>query len=79
MIVAGAYILFLIEFPREGAQITILLEAFWWVVTTVTTVGYGDVVSLFRSYNLSCIRIEHVKNFNEFINIAFNFNLTLFK
>jgi voltage-gated potassium channel Kch len=36
--------IYLIESPHEGAQITNLLDAFWWVSATVTTVGYGDVV-----------------------------------
>ncbi|KAF6247486.1 hypothetical protein C6990_03255 [Nitrosopumilus sp. b3] len=36
--------IFLIESPYEDAQITNLLDAFWWASATVTTVGYGDVV-----------------------------------
>jgi voltage-gated potassium channel len=36
--------IYLIESPHEDAQITNLLDAFWWVSATVTTVGYGDVV-----------------------------------
>ena len=36
--------IYLIESPHENAQITNLLDAFWWVSATVTTVGYGDVV-----------------------------------
>ena len=36
--------IYLIESPHEGAQITNLIDAFWWVSATVTTVGYGDVV-----------------------------------
>ena len=36
--------IYLIESPHEGAQITNLIDAFWWVTATVTTVGYGDVV-----------------------------------
>ena len=36
--------IFLIESPHEDAQITNLLDAFWWASATVTTVGYGDVV-----------------------------------
>ncbi|WP_371505000.1 potassium channel family protein [Nitrosopumilus adriaticus] len=36
--------IFLVESPHEDAQITNLLDAFWWASATVTTVGYGDVV-----------------------------------
>jgi voltage-gated potassium channel len=36
--------IYLIESPNEDAQITNLIDAFWWVSATVTTVGYGDVV-----------------------------------
>ena len=36
--------IFLIESPHEDAQITNLIDAFWWASATVTTVGYGDVV-----------------------------------
>jgi voltage-gated potassium channel len=36
--------IYLIESPHEDAEITNLIDAFWWVTATVTTVGYGDVV-----------------------------------
>ena len=36
--------IYLIESPHEDAQITNLIDAFWWTTATVTTVGYGDVV-----------------------------------
>lgn len=36
--------IYLIESPHEDAQITTLIDAFWWASATVTTVGYGDVV-----------------------------------
>jgi len=36
--------IYLIESPHENAQITNLIDAFWWASATVTTVGYGDVV-----------------------------------
>ena len=45
LVIGGSGIaIYLIESPHENAQITTLLDAFWWVTATVTTVGYGDVV-----------------------------------
>lgn len=38
--------IYLIESPHEDAQITNLIDAFWWASATVTTVGYGDVVPI---------------------------------
>jgi voltage-gated potassium channel len=44
-VVGGSGIgIYLIESPHEDAQITNLIDAFWWASATVTTVGYGDVV-----------------------------------
>ena len=45
LVVGGSGIgIYLIESPHEDAQITNLIDAFWWASATVTTVGYGDVV-----------------------------------
>ena len=45
LVIVGSGIgIYLIESPHEDAQITNLIDAFWWVSATVTTVGYGDVV-----------------------------------
>lgn len=44
IILGGSIAIFLIESPHPDSQITTLLDAVWWTVSTVTTVGYGDVV-----------------------------------
>ena len=45
LVVSGSSVgIYLIESPHENAQITNLIDAFWWTSATVTTVGYGDVV-----------------------------------
>lgn len=45
LVIGGSGVaIYLIESPHEDAQITNLIDAFWWVSATVTTVGYGDVV-----------------------------------
>lgn len=44
VIVAGTVIMHRLESGAENSQMTTLLDALWWCVATVTTVGYGDVV-----------------------------------
>jgi len=44
VIVGSGIAIYLIESSHEDSQITNLIDAFWWVSATVTTVGYGDVV-----------------------------------
>jgi len=44
VVISSGLGIYLIESPHEDAQITNLIDAFWWVSATVTTVGYGDVV-----------------------------------
>ena len=44
VIIAGTVIMHSLESRAENSQMTTLLDALWWCVATVTTVGYGDVV-----------------------------------
>jgi voltage-gated potassium channel Kch len=44
VVVAGTVIMYNLEKDAENSQMTTLIDALWWCVATVTTVGYGDVV-----------------------------------
>ena len=44
VVIAGTVIMYNLEKDAENSQMTTLLDAMWWCVATVTTVGYGDVV-----------------------------------
>ena len=52
--------IYLIESPHEEAQITNLIDAFWWASATVTTVGYGDVVPVTEAGRLIGIALMFV-------------------
>jgi len=43
-IVIGSLVIFSVESQHPDSQINSMLDAVWWTVATVTTVGYGDVV-----------------------------------
>ena len=44
IIVSGTFAIYYIESEQEGTQINTMLDALWWTVATITTVGYGDIV-----------------------------------
>jgi voltage-gated potassium channel Kch len=44
IVIAGTVIMYNLEKGAENSQMTTLIDALWWCVATVTTVGYGDVV-----------------------------------
>jgi voltage-gated potassium channel Kch len=44
VVIVGTVIMYNLESGAENSQMTTLLDALWWCVATVTTVGYGDVV-----------------------------------
>jgi voltage-gated potassium channel len=44
VIVSGSFVIFSVESQHPESQINTMLDAVWWTVATVTTVGYGDIV-----------------------------------
>ena len=44
IIVVGSLVIFYMESPHPDSQINSMIDAVWWTVATVTTVGYGDIV-----------------------------------
>ena len=61
LVILGSSIgIYLIESPHENAQITNLIDAFWWTSATVTTVGYGDVVPVTEAGRLFGIGLMFV-------------------
>ena len=43
-VILGAVLIYFVESNQPDSQINSPLDAVWWTVATVTTVGYGDIV-----------------------------------
>ena len=44
VVLLGTFVMYGVESHVPNSKIKTLLDALWWCVATVTTVGYGDIV-----------------------------------
>src|SRR5210317_1899575 len=43
---AGAFLVFIFESDQNTAEFTSFSDAVWWILVTITTVGYGDMAPI---------------------------------
>ena len=55
IIAVGSFVIFSVESQHPDSQINSMLDAVWWTVATVTTVGYGDVVPVSETGKIMAI------------------------
>ena len=44
IVIAGSIAMYYVESGQENSQINSYLDALWWTIATITTVGYGDTI-----------------------------------
>ncbi len=44
VVLLGAFLMYGLEYDEPNTEIKSLEDALWWCISTVTTVGYGDIV-----------------------------------
>ena len=55
VILLGTFVMYSVELQVPNSKIKTLLDALWWCVATVTTVGYGDIVPVSKHRTNSSI------------------------
>lgn len=55
IIIIGSVTIFTIESGQPNSQIKSMLDAVWWTVATISTVGYGDIVPITETGKIMAI------------------------